>query len=530
MFKKNAKGLAKSLVGAFLVFTTPAFAQDNIQENINTSSLISAPINIKENKISDVGLWGINATDDNIKQFDTSLWENSNTYNLNYLFGTLDNSVQFPIIQKLLRNIVFSGGTAPNATITTANNRFLLAYRLGPVENVKTLFSGYPNIIDQIYLSSLYADTLLANGEKDAACNLVAGLNPKTPNKQILELRSVCYALNKEGAAAQLSLDLSKTIGAAQPYEAWLTKAITFASAFDGNPEILGNFTFRADNGRQLALSNYLGLKPSPAQINGLSPLVVSSLIKSNPSQELINRARLLGLNYSNLIETDIESVSLAQSFIDFYISAFGSSKSLETYALSEKTNASIIDAALLIGNFDAAKKIGDIYGYTEYQNLIFALKANNPIIQNEDLLRSLKDKSLVNIAIAAGLPINDYSLVYNNLSAKNLQNIEALDYALERKSSAEIILNIALLLKGQDPKTIDVFTISKAIKSLKFIGLETEAKELAIYTILAKSISLYKPKPSVPAKPVAKPPVKPPVKPTTKQTQEKPNWGQQID
>lgn len=199
MFKKNAKVLAKSLVGAFLIYTSPAIAQNNIQENINTSSLISAPINIKENKISDVGLWGINATDDNIKQFDTSLWQNSNTYNLNYLFGTLDNSIQFPVIQKLLRNIVFSGGAAPNATLTTANNRFLLAYRLGPAENTKTLFSGYPNVIDQVYLSSLYADTLLATGEKDAACNLVAGLNPTTPNKQILELRSVCYALNKKG-------------------------------------------------------------------------------------------------------------------------------------------------------------------------------------------------------------------------------------------------------------------------------------------------------------------------------------------
>lgn len=323
---------------------------------------------------------------------------------------------------------------------------------------------------------------------------------------------------------------MSKTIGAAQPYDAWLTKAITFASAYDGNPAILGNFTFRADNGRQLALSNYLGLKPSQAQINGLSPLIVSSLIKSNPSQEFVNRARLHGLNYSNLIETDIESVSLAQSFGDFYISAFGSVKSLDTYVLSEKTNASIIDAALLVGNFDSAMKIGDIYGYKEYQTLIFALKKNNPISQNEDLLRNLKDKSLINIAIAAGLPINDYSLVYNSLSAKNLQNIEALDYALERKSSAEIILNIALLLKGQDPKTIDVFTISKAIKSLKLIGLEAEAKELAIYTILAKNISLYKPKPNVQTNPVAKPTMKPVVKPATKQLQEKPNWGQSID
>lgn len=231
---------------------------------------------IESSPLQEVGPWGAAALPLGLERLDSDLWQGADPGTLKLAFERIGPDLRFPALQRLVRQAVFSGGSAPAGDLDLARARFLAANRLGPSEAATRLFQTVPRLSADPALVNLAIDAAFRAGRADEACGWVAspGLedaNSMSTSSSWLETRATCYALNGEAAAANLSVDLARGKGQT---DTWLGRAVAAASGPVTNPP-----PFRADSGRALVLSMKAQLKlPKSLASNG-DPSALSALI-----------------------------------------------------------------------------------------------------------------------------------------------------------------------------------------------------------------------------------------------------------
>lgn len=233
------------------------------------STIESAPL-------QEVGPWGAAALPLGLERLDSGLWQGADPVTLALAFDRIGPDLRFPSLQRLVRQAVFSGGSAPVGDPDLARARFLAANRLGPSEAAMRLFQTVPRLTADPALTNLAIDAAFRAGRIDEACGWVAapGLdeaNGTSSSSSWMETRATCYALNGEAAAANLSVDLARSKGQT---DTWLGRAVAAVSGPVTNPP-----PFRADSGRALALSMKAQLKLPKALSSNGDPSALSSIL-----------------------------------------------------------------------------------------------------------------------------------------------------------------------------------------------------------------------------------------------------------
>ncbi len=241
---------------------SPALAQ-------SSRTIESAPL-------QEVGPWGAAALPLGLERLDSDLWQGADPGTLALAFERIGPDLRFPSLQRLVRQAVFSGGSAPVGDIELARARFLAANRLGPSEAATRLFQTVPRLSADPALLNLAIDAAFRAGRADEACGWVAspGLdeaNNTSASPSWLETRATCYALNGEAGAANLSVDLARGKGQT---DTWLGRAVAAVSGPVTNPP-----PFRAESGRAIALSMKAQLKLPKALATNGDPAALSSLL-----------------------------------------------------------------------------------------------------------------------------------------------------------------------------------------------------------------------------------------------------------
>ena len=246
------------------------------------SSMAASPVlaqsirTIASAPLQDVGPWGAAALPLGLERLDSDLWQGADPGTLAFAFDRIGSDLRFPSLQRLVRQAVFSGGSAPAGDLDLARARFLAANRLGPSEAATRLFQAVPRLSADPALVTLAIDAAFRAGRTDEACGWVAspGLdeaNGTSTSPIWLETRATCYALNGEAAAANLSVDLARGKGQT---DTWLGRAVAAVSGPVTNPPSL-----RADSGRAIALSMKAQLKSPKALASTGDPAALSSII-----------------------------------------------------------------------------------------------------------------------------------------------------------------------------------------------------------------------------------------------------------
>jgi hypothetical protein len=257
---------------------------------------------IESAPLQEVGAWGAAALPLGLERLDSDLWQGADPGTLALAFERIGPDLRFPALQRLVRQAVFSGGSAPGGDLDLARARFLAANRLGPSEAATRLFQTVPRLNADPALVNLAIDAAFRAGRAEEACGWVAspGLedaNSTSTSSSWLETRATCYALNGEAAAANLSVDLARGKGQT---DTWFGRAVAAASGPVTNPP-----PFRADSGRALVLSMKAQLKlPKALAISGdpssLSALInwpdFATLIPAEEVAPLVRRAAQTGV------------------------------------------------------------------------------------------------------------------------------------------------------------------------------------------------------------------------------------------
>ncbi len=557
--KKSMKNALIYSLGLNIVFASIAFGQTapEIDEMPAAVQYVAAPISVEGSSLKDVGLWGYYESVDGYDSLPSNLWLNSDVPALGAIFSKLSENQKFTPLQFLTRRVILSGGLAPNSDTKVATERFRLAAKLGPLP-AANLLNNYPNIIANQDLLIIAADVWFYQNRSEDACNVVEATKPQVPQRELLELRATCYALNNEVDAAQLSLDLA--IGQntnPSEYDVWLSRAI--AALGNGLNGDAAKIPFRADNGRTYALSRKLGLFPTAAQLPKLSAMTLSalSLENSNLKDEIYLNAAIKGAispaeyakykndvtsitpvppiekqsfdSAGNVIVTPVEQPPIKG---ENYYDELSNARDIQSFAaiakriapkFNEIDNISSAQAEVFA---NAAILASDVKSAKRFLALAPSLGASSKlalgILANDANAVSARIQSGIDlaqspqnyygdaiIANATGLKARstDY-LVSGNLNsgAVNNENILfAMDLAANRNAMAETALLAALSLQGQEPKSVDNVVMARIIGNLKQVGLTQDAKELAVYTIMAKSLVFKTPAPAVKATDVNK-------------------------
>lgn len=578
----NFKGneLKKALIyslGLNIVFSSLALAQTTpeIDEMPAAVQYVAAPISVEGSKLKDVGLWGYYESVDGYDSLPSNLWLNADVPALGAIFSKVSENQKFTPLQFLTRRVILSGGLAPNKDTAIATQRFRLAAKLGPLQ-AANLLNNYPNIIANQDLLIIAADSWFYQNRSEDACNVVEATKPQVPQRELLELRATCYALNNEVAAAQLSLDLAMGQNAnPTEYDVWFSRAI--AALGNGLSGESAKIPFRADNGRTFALSRKLGLSPTNAQLSKLSAMTLSALSLEDSVQrdDIYLNAAIKGAispeeyakykndvtsitalpplekqsfdTAGNVIVTQVEQPPIkGENFYDELknardIQAFAAIAKRIAPKFSEIDNVTPLqaevfaNAAILASDQKSAKRFAAIApSLSASSKLALGILLNNSDAVSERIQSGIAQNEASQnyygeaiIANSTGLKARstDY-LVSGSLSSGAINNeniLYAMDLAANRNAMAETALLAALTLQGQEPKNVDAVVMARIIGNLKKVGLSQDAKELAVFTIMAKSLAFKAPVAEVKAKEAPKSIAKPAASAATKPEATKP-------
>ena len=538
------------------------------------STIESAPL-------QEVGPWGAAALPSGLEPMESDLWQGADPGTLALAFERITPDLRFPSLQRLVRQAVFSGGSAPAGDLDLARARFQAANRLGPSEAVTRLFQTVPRLSTDPALVTLAIDAAFRAGKSEEACAWVATPGLEEANSNLaspnwFETRATCYALNGEGPAANLSVDLARAKGQT---DTWLGRAVAAVSGPVTNPP-----AFRADSGRALALSMIAQLKPPRAFANNGDPAALSALINwpnymargpvdevtpflrraaqtgvASPAQEALLRIPLpppMTPTLSPQTETqDVQSEPVTlpappppPPIAETWARAISQAATAQSRALEARlllpdlknllasspdqippmTMPILAEAALWAGDIRLAKAI-DIRSPTPLsprQRLVLAML--DPVAGDRPVQRHIEAATNPSsqrqairdalIAWSSGLP------TLGGLSAlvqPGLPDVKsgqaglrtALSLAAERNSKGEVALLVGLALQGQEPASADAETLAISIRALRRVGLSAQAVELARDYLLA--LDMVAPARPAPTTAPAKPSAAPPPSPS---------------
>lgn len=505
---------------------------------------ITAPIIVNSSEIKDVKLWGFYQELSEGPMLSSDLWKNSNSANLKFAFTKITGDQKFIPLLSLSKRAIFSGGIGPdNDDESLGILRFNAALNVGDIAQANQLIGELSDVTSNESLAISYADNLLYENRIEDACQIVSILKTNAPNKKLLELRAACFALHNEGAAANLSLEVAASLNN-KKNDDWLYRSINYVGAMNGDnaPSFARDFDFNGDNGVNYALSNRAKAKLNTnIPRRALERYMIDNGI--GETKTALNAARF-GIgeygdlkkffvkknnveNTSNVISDAVIAVDNPNVAIeDFLKNAtdfnefYGLSKSIsnEISQIKETNidNAKTFAAAALINknkdsfsrfmaiDFDnnaAFKLVGSIEFGDKFD---YDLPARLKIAKNQNEINLALGDALIANALGANIGMEDFWRGNFGTKTPASQTILfTLDDATKRGAKGEVALLAHLAMQGQNPNSVDILSIVRVIANLNQAGFNQEAKDLAVFTILARNLEFAQPFPT-PA-PIAK-------------------------
>lgn len=545
-FSKPLLSLYFSILGASFFAINSSCAQE---ADTLVTPRIAAPIVVNSSEIKDVKLWGFYQELSEGPMLSSDLWKNSNSANLKFAFTKITSDQKFIPLLSLSKRTIFSGGIGPdNDDDNLGLLRFNAALNVGDIAQANQLIGELSDVTSNESLAISYADNLLYENRIEDACQIVSILKTNAPNKKLLELRAACFALHNEGAAANLSLEVAASLNN-KKNDDWLYRSINYVGAMNGDnpPAFARDFDFNGDNGVNYALSNrakaklntnipkraferYMidnGIGETKTALNAARFGIgeygdLKKFFIKKPNVE--NASNIYGLTPSQpSIEPANQSIDLedflknATDFNEFYGLSKSSANEIAQIKETNIDNAKTFAAASLINknkdsfsrfmaidfdNNDAFKLAGSIeFGDKFNYDLPARLKKS----KNQSEINLALGDALIANALGANIGMEDFWRGNFGTKTPASQTILfAIDDATKRGAKGEVALLAHLAMQGQNPNSVDILAIVRIIANLNQTGFVQEAKDLAVFTILARNLEFAQPAPS-PA-PIAKP------------------------
>lgn len=518
----------------------PALAQEGTDANPVKNSKIS------KSELKETGYWGIYEELPFNQLQKSDIWLRSDPKTLELSFLRLKASNKFLPLLRLSQSIIFTGGLAPpKAYPKLSEARFFAALELGELRSANKLVSSFDleKAGDEFLIK--YIDNLFYELRNDEACSLVEATKPSKPNKRILEMRAACYALNNEKSAALLNIDLANQIGPSS--NIWLNNSILYLSAIKSETEPTTPIEFNGENGVNFALSNASKIEPIDEKFSRTSFRAANAEVlkkKSLPFNQAIAGAAFGAIDAfeipdANLPPVKIENTSeiepvplpaptfeeiaahtlrKAGDISEFYVLSNKHKNSFNQIKIISIDDASMFAAAAILTG--ATGEVERLLKYSaENLSLQFALQIANGIerIDAKTRLANLEPSSReyfkafgeLLIASKIGIEIENFSTIETIIPISNdgqNQLLLAMEDAAKNNARAQTALLAHLATQNLRPSTIDPLSLSRIIGALKTVGFDKEARDLAIYCLIAQNISFSLPKPIAPPPPIGKP------------------------
>ncbi len=187
----------------------------------------SLPAPVEAQQLTQLDAWSVAALSRENGALSPDLWANSDAALLATVFDRLPSVYDSPAAQRLARRVLFSGGDAPTGDATlAARKRFEALGKMGAADELATMAAGAGS--NDLGIAMFAAQAELARGRRPEACARGRNVNAgETPPPFILRLRAYCAAVTGDRAAADLALELARAQNAA---DAWYTSAISAAA------------------------------------------------------------------------------------------------------------------------------------------------------------------------------------------------------------------------------------------------------------------------------------------------------------
>lgn len=179
--------------------------------------------------------WAANGLNRGERALPQTLWIGSDAYVLAAAMDRLERPLGSPSAQSLARRALLSPGVTPSGNAREAEvKRFAALARLGYVDALPAMVAG--RLASDPLVAQFVAQAELTQGQTDAACARARALQGDGLPAFVLRLRAFCFAKAGDGTAAGLTLDLARgpKPGAPGADDRWWTQALSTLSGAGG--------------------------------------------------------------------------------------------------------------------------------------------------------------------------------------------------------------------------------------------------------------------------------------------------------
>lgn len=263
---------------------------------------------IEQTQVSDLNAWTVSALTRAEGAFAPDLWNRSDPAFLAALFDRLPAVYESPAAQALARRVLLSGGEAPRGdAMEAARKRFEALGKMGAAEELAMMAAGSSSARADVQIAQYAAQAELARGRRNEACARGRNANAgEAPPAFLLRLRAYCAAVGGDRAAADLALELARQQNAA---DAWYTGAVAAAGGAPGARPPAARYDNSLNV--QLSLAGQLRPGPNPLANASTLALLALARSEQTP-QPFRAQAAALAYRRGALSAADARTILLA--------------------------------------------------------------------------------------------------------------------------------------------------------------------------------------------------------------------------
>lgn len=245
------------------------------------SAQSSLPTPFETQQLQSLDAWSVSALARGQGALGEDLWAHSDAAAVGALFARLPGVYESPSAQRLAQRALFSGGAAPNgAASDAARQRFEALGRMGAADQLATMAAGAPDALRDPTIVQFAAQAELARGRRAEACARGRSATVDDPPPIFLvRLRGYCSAATGDRAAADLALEMAH--GAAAD-DAWYRAALAAAAGAPGARPPAARY----DNSLATQISITAHLRPAATALNNASTLAMLALARSDDAPQ----------------------------------------------------------------------------------------------------------------------------------------------------------------------------------------------------------------------------------------------------
>ena len=233
---------------------------------------------------------------------DTQLWQGTSAGRAAQLLDTAPFATQDPIIRKILRTVILTGGVPPQASTAqqteayeTARLQAVLAIAGSPSGDRSTLDAFLARNPDLARAPLAQVDLAFSKGDWSRACEISDTITTDRARPEWARLRAACHGLRGETSAADVTRDLLRSNGYDNPaYHAQMDALLSGAPPAEQIDPSDPLVTF-------LAARNKIAMDPSEMSGEDLAGGAPAAASKSSTLTEIFN-------NFENINLAELQS------------------------------------------------------------------------------------------------------------------------------------------------------------------------------------------------------------------------------